>query len=120
LNLRSPFGLFVSAFKNPFPGNGDRSRKDTVRRRSLRNLRAIALRDRKITAAYEPPQSSRYYFMASQILWIRGAYRLGEPLAIMRQPQKAAPSIYGYSFESDPGIQAIFAVGTRAFVVVLC
>jgi hypothetical protein len=23
LNLRSPFELFVSAFKNPFPGNGD-------------------------------------------------------------------------------------------------
>ena len=27
LNLRSPFGLFVSAFKNPFPGNGDRGSK---------------------------------------------------------------------------------------------
>jgi putative tryptophan/tyrosine transport system substrate-binding protein len=24
LNLQRPFGLFVSAFKNPFPGNGDR------------------------------------------------------------------------------------------------
>src|ERR1700746_3900852 len=31
LNLRSPFGLFVSAFKNPFRGNGDRGSKRTYR-----------------------------------------------------------------------------------------
>jgi hypothetical protein len=40
LNLRSRFGLFVSALKIPFPGNGDFGSKRPVRMRGLLGQKA--------------------------------------------------------------------------------
>jgi hypothetical protein len=37
---------------------------------------------------------------------------------IMGPGQTAAPWVYGYSFESIPGAQAILVLGTRAFLIV--